>query len=120
TPVSEFKGEVYFTASTELGEELWKTDGTEGGTILVKDINPGFGSSSPLYFIEFNGHLYFNANDGVSGYEIWRTDGTEGGTELFYEFVVGPNSSDAFSISVSAGWLYICASSAFPRLWRTD
>ena len=30
--------------------ELWKTDGTESGTVLVKDINPGFNGSYPYSF----------------------------------------------------------------------
>src|SRR5215468_2539273 len=33
---------AYFFASTPpTGQELWRTDGTEAGTILVKDILPG-------------------------------------------------------------------------------
>src|SRR5262245_55961701 len=37
-------GTVYFTAyEREHGRELWKTDGTPEGTVLVKDTNPGNG-----------------------------------------------------------------------------
>jgi ELWxxDGT repeat protein len=37
-----------FRAQTlDLGTELWRTDGTTPGTSLVKDINPGSGSSQP-------------------------------------------------------------------------
>src|SRR5262245_66015531 len=33
---------TFFVASTpQTGAELWKTDGTPGGTVLVKDIAPG-------------------------------------------------------------------------------
>ena len=33
---------LLFRASDGVsGAELWKTDGTEAGTVLVKDINPG-------------------------------------------------------------------------------
>ena len=28
------------------GRELWKSDGTKAGTVLVKDINPGDGYDS--------------------------------------------------------------------------
>src|SRR5262249_41796597 len=34
-------GTLFFTASDINGEELWKSDGTEAGTVLVKDIFPG-------------------------------------------------------------------------------
>ena len=37
---------AYFFANDAVhGYELWKTDGTSGGTSLVKDIFPGVGSS---------------------------------------------------------------------------
>jgi len=37
---------TYFTArATTIGKELWKSDGTSSGTLLVKDIRPGSGSS---------------------------------------------------------------------------
>jgi len=39
-------GTLYFTAyQLETGVELWKSDGTAGGTVLVKDICPGPGRS---------------------------------------------------------------------------
>ena len=83
---TRFNGEFYFQANDGVnGFELWKSDGTPTGTTLVKDINPGPGSSFHYRFTEFvayNGALYFQANDGVHGFELWRTDGTEAGTVL--------------------------------------
>ena len=64
------------------GNELWKTDGTEEGTTMVKDIRDGSDSSNPYGFTEFNGELYFVADDGVHGFELWKTDGTGIGTIL--------------------------------------
>ena len=78
-----FKGEYYFTAlsSNSVGQELWKSDGTEEGTVMVKDIWPTYQkSSSPYYFVTTTDYLYFIADDGVHGKELWRTDGTEEGT----------------------------------------
>src|SRR5262245_18081748 len=41
-------GAAYFVANDgDHGEELWVTDGTAAGTLLVKDINPGTDSSNP-------------------------------------------------------------------------
>src|SRR5258706_11284023 len=68
------------------GRELWKSDGTVGGAVQVKDIAPGVGSvggilaplsSSPSGFTVFNNALYFSADDGVNGRELWKTDGTD-------------------------------------------
>ena len=37
---------------------------------LVKDINPGAGSSNPYLLVA--GSLYFVADNGASGYELWK------------------------------------------------
>jgi len=71
---------AFFSGSTGNGDyELWKTDGTTAGTVLVRDIRPNFGSS-PSNLVNVNGVLAFTANDGVNGYQLWRSDGTAGGT----------------------------------------
>lgn len=59
------------------GRELWKTDGTAEGTVLVKDINPGATGSFPDGFTPLNGAWYFAAMDGTNGDELWKTDGGE-------------------------------------------
>ena len=61
-------------------QELWVTDGTQQGTVLLKDINFGPTSSEIRNFINHNGEVYFVANNGTSGEEIWTSDGTENGT----------------------------------------
>jgi ELWxxDGT repeat protein len=53
------------------GYELWKSDGTSAGTVLVKDINPGTNNSFPNSFINLNNTLYFAADDGTNGKELW-------------------------------------------------
>ncbi len=62
------------------GAELWKSDGTAAGTVLVKDIYPPgyYGSSNPSNFTNVNGTLFFTANDGTNGTELWKSDGTDG------------------------------------------
>lgn len=65
-----------------IGAELFKTDGTSPGTVLVKDINPGVNSSS-FYGtkISIGDKIYFT-NYGASGIELWKSDGTTAGTKL--------------------------------------
>ncbi len=85
-------GYLYMRASGEgIGSELYRSDGTTGGTTLVKDINPGTGSSNPSYFVlnASNSILYFCANDGTHGVELWRTDGSAGGTSLVKDIYPG-------------------------------
>lgn len=73
---------IFFTAKDNThGLELWKTDGTELGTMMVKEICPGnnTGGSQPEILFEYNGLLYFQQHDGTSN-QLYRTDGTESGT----------------------------------------
>lgn len=79
-----FNTNFYFAANDwgVYGGELWRSDGSEENTILVKDINPGVNSSVPLWLEVANNLLFFTANDGVHGRELWITDGTEIGTNM--------------------------------------
>ena len=56
---------VYFNAgSLTTGFELWKSDGTTSGTVVVKDIWAGIGDGYPRYLANVNGTLFFGANFG--------------------------------------------------------
>lgn len=81
---SKANGYKAFFAATDgtHGEELWVTNGTPEGTFMVKDINPGSGSSDINYLTRFNDKVVFAANDGQNGSELWISDGTENGTYM--------------------------------------
>ena len=64
------------------GMELWRTDGTPEGTILVKDICPGRKMSEPELLTAVHDKLVFTADDGIHGRELWCSDGTEEGTVM--------------------------------------
>ena len=73
-PMAGFNGELYFTALTaSSGFELWHTDGKITGTLMVSDLNPGTASSIQNFQMqEYNGELYFIAEDGVHGQELYK------------------------------------------------
>jgi ELWxxDGT repeat protein len=80
----ESQGMLYFSADDGVyGRELWQSDGTLEGTVLVKDIYPGSQGSFPSNSGQLDGRFVFAANDGVHGIELWVSDGTAAGTTLF-------------------------------------
>lgn len=89
---AKLNGVVYFGAANDTtGAELWRTDGTEAGTYLVKDIltdntqGSNFGSN-PAFLTTLNNKIYFSAYDDVFGRELWSTDGTQSGTVRITNF----------------------------------
>lgn len=75
------------------GAELWRTDGTAAGTLMVKDINEGPAGSAPSSMTAIGGIAYFAADDGESGRELWRSDGTAAGTFLIADLWPGETGS---------------------------
>ena len=44
-------GKTYFSGKTSAsGSELWVTDGTDAGTVMLKDIRTGSSASNPNFF----------------------------------------------------------------------
>ena len=87
---------VNYNTSTTVdhnGTELWISNGTEEGTYMLKDINPGIGSSSPYGLYLYEGNYYFLANNGVNGTELWMTNGTTEGTSMVADINQGAGSS---------------------------
>lgn len=81
--LTNVNGVLYFSAYDEnltYGEELWRSDGTAGGTYMLKDINPGGGNSEVANIIDINGKLFFRAYDDTYALRLWKSDGTPEGT----------------------------------------
>ena len=121
--VATLGGELLFTADDGVsGIELWKTDGTPAGTVRVKDISPGAGSSRPDYFSVMGDTLYFGATDLEHGAELWRTDGTEAGTVLVADVYPGRAGSAASPMApVNGRMAFAAATPALgSELYSTD
>jgi ELWxxDGT repeat protein len=117
-------GDKLLFAATDrtTGYELWKSDGTAAGTILLKDIYPGTLGGEPYQPVVIGSTAFFWARSGSGGSKLWKSDGTAAGTTLISgipgvwdgsspntQFVIG-NALHVFSHSSSSGG----------KLWRTD
>jgi len=117
---------AFFSANDGInGQELWKTDGTVAGTVMVKNINDGGGSSNPGGFVQLNNKILFFANNGIHGNEPWVSDGTENGTFLLKDINPGiANSANIFEVPPESlnGIGYFQAYNSFniPELWQSD
>jgi ELWxxDGT repeat protein len=89
------EGVLFFAANDGVhGAELWRSDGTEEGTFLVRDIAPDPEAEGPSDLRNAGGWLLFAADDGVSGRELWLSDGSEAGTLLLADLEPGPDDSE--------------------------
>ena len=96
------------------GMELWKSDGTEAGTVMVKDILPGSSSSYINYLADVNGTLFFRASDGTNGSELWKSDGTEAGTVMVKDIYPGTGDSNPTYLANIDGTLFFFANGMVP------
>ena len=105
---------IFFLAVTPAGRELWKTDGTATGTVMVRDIYPYSGPASPPFgrsseLTCCNGTLFFIASNGVNGTELWASDGTASGTVMVKDIRPGTSSSSPFNLTCIGKGVYFQA-----------
>ena len=122
-----WKHSLFMAEDATHGIELWKSDGTASGTVMVKDINTGSDSglnpSTTVRKLTAVGNtLYFEANDGTNGTELWKSDGTASGTVMVKDTVAGGGSFVFDSLTAVGNTLYFRASDGTNgiELWKSD
>lgn len=82
-------------------DELWKSDGTEAGTVMLKRFDErGYTEGISITTDQYEARnrslsgneMYFHGYTGSNGRKIWKTDGTAAGTVL-----VADKSANAFT-----------------------
>jgi ELWxxDGT repeat protein len=114
--LTNVRGTLFFSANTGThGRELWRSNGTVAGTVLVKDVNvPAppdayLGSTNGPYLINFNGTLLFSGDDGTHGNELWSSSGTAAGTIMVQDIDPGSNGSNPGHLANNGGTLFFSA-----------
>lgn len=91
SPAPVVTNTLFVATTSSTGRELFRTNGTDGGTVLVKDIRPGAADSIWSQLIAVgSSDVYFAADDGVHGLELWVSDGTTAGTQMVADLCPGP------------------------------
>src|SRR5262249_34182844 len=120
---------LFFSADDGIsGRELWKSDGTVDGTVLVKDIRPGSSSygyaygSNPQHLTAVDGTLFFAANDGVHGTEPCERAVAAAGIALVKDIRAGRYGSYPYSLTAVEGRLFFTANDGVhgTELWRSN
>ncbi|MDB5281526.1 MAG: hypothetical protein JWO06_601 [Bacteroidota bacterium] len=117
------KSLFFFANDQDHGFELWRSDGSEGGTYMVKDIFPGKVSSCvDLNLVKAGNYLYFAGNDGNHGTELWKTDGTDSGTVMLKDLNPGIKDGNPQYFFVDSNIVYFSGNDGISGygLWKTD
>lgn len=110
---------LIFQATGADGQELYRSDGTDTGTMLVKDIHPA-GSSSPNKLAVAAGRVFFSADDGTHGREPWVTDGSEAGTLRVADIDGAGDSNPSRFVGIGANVFFGAQDGTTTNLYVTD
>ncbi len=134
TDLTAVGGTLYFSANDGYlgfgglgdGDQLWKSDGTAAGTVMVTDGNDGVPQAGmyPYDLTAVGGMLYFVALDMGDGAQVFKSDGTAAGTAMVKDIAGANNYPGCYPSDLTAvgGQLYFSASSANQgtQLWATN
>ena len=112
---------LYFQAADWDDLELWRSDGTESGTYMVKNIRSNYSytdsfgntrylnQSQPHFFVNYGNEVYFRALGDSGGFELWKTDGTESGTVMAANINPGDFGSNPYYLVLVGDVIYMAA-----------
>ena len=115
-------GVVFNAFTPELGGELYKSDGTSAGTILLNDISTGADWSFPNAFLFKNNVSYFIGDDAVNT-AIYKTDGTTAGLRRVIAYIDRKNYYVVnFNVTDNGQLFYVLGNkyTGSYELWHSD
>jgi ELWxxDGT repeat protein len=113
--LTDVSGTLFFTAYDGTGRYLWKSDGTRGGTTVVKTIGAA-------HLTNVNGTLFFSGPAGGTGWELWKSDGSSEGTVLVHDSAPGIASGNPENLTDVDGTLLFTTDDGIHgrELWKSD
>lgn len=125
TELTDVQGTLYFiTDLLDEGTVLWRSNGTEAGTVPVRAFPP---EVRLMDLVAVGPRLFFRAYTPETGAELWVSDGTSAGTRLVEDITPGEDSSLLFHLTAISGRLvFFRTVLATPteasrlELWRSD
>ncbi len=81
--------------------------------VLERDINQEAASSTPQDVCEYNGILYFQADDGIHGEELWQYDPDSGEASMVIDLDPNEDSSSPISMFGFDGRIFFSARPSF-------
>ncbi|NVJ23883.1 hypothetical protein HUW62_21890 [Myxococcus sp. AM011] len=121
-------GTLYFATNlSDGGATLWRSNGTEAGTVPVKTFPAApVGVPALRTLFPVGNQLFFQFDEPGTGEELWVSDGTEAGTHLVKDLTPGPDGTHLAAVAAQRGQLTFLRQWGFApgnpqvELWRTD
>ncbi|HYO54879.1 ELWxxDGT repeat protein [Archangium sp.] len=112
-PLASVEGTLFLLIAGEAGTvELWKSDGTEAGTLRLKTFPAGRSWRYYPELVEVQGVVFFVVNGA-----LWKSDGTEAGTLLVRDFSSGGFGDWPDPLTRADGALFFLSGTS---LWKSD
>ncbi len=113
-----------------IENQIWKSDGTAGGTALVYTMPGASISNTNVFTSDYDSKrnfsvsgntMYFGGWDAANGKELWVSDGTAGGTHIVTDIIAGTVGSGPVAFCKLGADVFFMASNGTGRkLWKTD
>jgi ELWxxDGT repeat protein len=109
-------GTLFFVAEDGIsGGELWRSDGTDPGTVRLTHIDPGPYGPRPWRLTAVDGRLFF-----LSGTGLWKSDGTAPGTAQVADISVLGGFYPSALTAANGVLCFLTRGSNGTQLWRSD